>query len=238
MKNNVNKSGFSLIEMVIAMSLASGLVVFLMRMQSEQAKNAKTIQVNIEVETFFSNFKAIIVRPAFCNKSFENMTLLNNSYASTQSIKNARGDIQFQVGEKYGSNSLVLKGITINNFKPDDVDELTGLANLELSIERLGKIYGAKMIKKSMLIDINRNKQNLIIACGALSASDLKIEIVVPTKKEIVNESINEASIEPVIETSKKSEQEINTEQLQQMLKSLQQQQKAPIDINELDIIE
>jgi type II secretory pathway pseudopilin PulG len=181
MMNLKNKSGFTLLEIIIAMGLATGLLIFLMKMQGESAKKAKTAKVNQEVETFFNDFKAIIDRPGFCSKSFENITLANNSLQAIDKIKNSLGDIRYAVGEVYGTNSVKLNAIELKDFKPDDAAGLEGTATLELTLERIGKIYGGNIVKRTMEVSVSRDSSHKILACGALgSTGGVNINIVVP----------------------------------------------------------
>lgn len=199
-----NKSGFSLLEMIIAMGLAVGLLVFYMKMQSEQAKVALTTKVNQEVETFFTDFKAVISRPGFCSKSFENTNFSDNAILTILNIKNPRGDIRYLVGELYGNKYVKLTGINLKNFKADDHEGLEGIATLELTLERLGKIYGAKTLTKSMELSVSRDQSKKILACGPLGSlgslgSSIQI-IQVPTKNDKTpetNPNISDASDDP-----------------------------------------
>lgn len=196
-----NKSGFSLLEMTIAMGLAVGLLVFYMKMQTEQAKVALTTKVNQEVETFFTDFKAVISRPGFCSKSFENTNLADNAVLTILNIKNPRGDIRYVVGELYGNKYLRLTGINLKNFKADDHEGLEGIATLELTLERLGKIYGAKSITKSTELSVSRDQSKKILACGPLGSIGASIQIIqVPKKDDKTPETkpnISDASDDP-----------------------------------------
>ncbi|MBC7429306.1 MAG: type II secretion system protein [Bacteriovorax sp.] len=179
MMNFRNRRGFSLLEIIIAMGLATGLLIFIMKMQTEQAKNAKTAIVNKEVETFFNDFRAVVDRAGYCNKSFENVTFTDNSRQTIDTIKNPRGDVRYAVGETYGSNTVKLNAITLRDFKPDDKDGFEGIATLEVSLERIGKIYGGKNVTKTMEVSVSRDKVHKIISCGPLSSSGGGINIVI-----------------------------------------------------------
>lgn len=175
-----NRKGFSLLEITIAMGLASGLLIFYMKMQGEQAKQALTAKVNQEIETFFTDFKATLNRPGFCNKSFDNTFLTDKSEVKIESIKSPRGDIRYASGTKYGSNNFTLKTIILKDFKPDDHDGLEGIATLQLGLEKAKNIYGAKAIFKTMEISVSRNQSGKIIACGSLGSGGINIQITSP----------------------------------------------------------
>lgn len=174
-----NKSGFSLLEITIAMGLATGLLLFYMKMQGEQAKKALTAKVNQEIDTFFTDFKATMDRPGFCNKSFESTTMSDKSVTSIQTVKNPRGDIRYKVGDVYGSKTLKLNSITLKDFKPDDKEGFEGIATLELDIEKIGNVYGSKKISKQMEVSVTRDDTKKILACGSLSSGG--ITIITPT---------------------------------------------------------
>ncbi len=175
-----NRSGFSLLEMTIAMGLAVGLLVFYMKMQGEQAKKAHTAKVSQEIDTFFTDFKATMDRPGFCNKSFENMNLSDNSSLNIQTVKNPRGDIRYKVGETYGGKTLKLNSITLKNFKPDDKEGFEGIATLELDIDKIGNIYGARKIFKTMEVSVTRDESRRILACGSLSSGGINLNLALP----------------------------------------------------------
>lgn len=190
-----NKNGFSLLEMTIAMGLAVGLLVFYMKMQGEQAKKALTAKVNQEIDTFFLDFKATLNRPGYCNKSFENALLSDNTSTVVETIRNPRGDIRYKIGEVYGNKSLKLNSITLKDFKPDDVEGFEGIATIELDIEKIGTIYGSRKIFKTMEVSVSRDQTKKILVCGPLSSGGVNINLVtIPLSSNSTNAATIDSS--------------------------------------------
>lgn len=176
-----NKIGFSLLEIVVAMGLAAGLLIFYLKMEAQQVKKQKTIQTNIELDSFYNDFKSTINRPGYCNKSFENTYLNDNSFISISNIKNPLGNIRYEVGKIYGNNQIKLVSIDLKKFKPDNKEGLEGLATLEIMIEKLGAIYGTKFLKKEIEISVSRDPNYKVINCGAIGSGGVNIHINIPT---------------------------------------------------------
>lgn len=197
-----NKNGFSLIEIVIAMGLASALLLFYMKMQAQQVKSQKSVNANLEIDSFTNDIKGAITKSGFCDKSFENVSLPDNSTANIQAISDSLGKPRYMVGESYGNNAIKLKSLRIKDFKPDDTQGRQGEASLEIAIEKKGNVYGSKNIIRIIQLNIQRDNDDRIVACGPLASSGLV----------------------PTIETLKASDSlkkvDLNSKQIQDIIKS------------------
>lgn len=179
-----NKYGFSLLEVTIAMGLATAGIMFLMKMQSQQAKSQKTTKANMEIDSFVSDLKGTINKPGYCDKSFKNLVLSDKSDTPVKLILNPLGNPRYVVGEIYGNRSIKLSGLTIKKFSPDDVEGRIGVANLEIAIEKIGDVYGSKLITRQIDLTLTRDKSDKIIGCGSLVTNDTK-EIKVPANVDL-----------------------------------------------------
>ncbi len=190
-----NKNGFSLLEVLIAMSLATGLLLFLMKIQEQHAKSQKTTQTSMEIDSFINDLKGTLARTGFCEKSFIKLPLKDNVATPVTSIISPRGEIRYAVGEKYGNNTIKLLALTIKNFKPDDIAGRSGVGELEVLIEKQANVSGAKTVTRKFDFVLTRDESDVIIGCGNLALvapPPIIINVNTPTNAPTPNTSSQE----------------------------------------------
>ena len=199
-----NKSGFSLLEITIAMGLAAAGIMFLMKMQSQQAKSQKTAKANMEIDSFISDFKGTINRPGYCDKSFTKLVIKDRGETPVKAILNPLGDPRYLVGEFYGNRSIKLSGLTIKNFRPDDREGRIGVASLEMAIEKMGDVYGGKLVTRQIDITLTRDQSDTIIGCGSLATGSINQTGSIEIKEITIpkNVDINSEEAKKVIESN------------------------------------
>lgn len=201
-----SKNGFSLIEIIIALSLATLGALYLMRMQTEQAKNAATTKANIEIEALIGDLRGLLTRSEYCLSSFGNLSLPEGGEAQVVDIRNPQGKVSYAAGGKYGDQSLLLKEMKIMNFEADRPGGLSGLATFELTLERVKNSYGAKEIKRKIEIALTLDSSHKIIGCETVAASAVGLPGVNPkVNQKIVNKVLSgEAAENPEEEAAMK----------------------------------
>lgn len=227
-----NKEGFSLLEITIAMGLAAAGIMFLMKMQAQQAKSQKTAKANMEIDSFVGDLKGTINRPGYCDKSFKNLILKDKSDTPVKAIVNPLGDARYVVGELYGNRSIKLSGLTIKNFRPDDVEGRVGVANLEIALEKVGEVYGAKVVTRQIELTLTRDKSDKILGCGSLSTNET---IVIQTSTTEANKVILPKNVDLNSEEAKKViESNEQFKQMKDTLDSMKKMQEEEMKQSEL----
>jgi prepilin-type N-terminal cleavage/methylation domain-containing protein len=190
-----NKNGFSLLEIVVAMGLMSLGLVFLMRMQTNQAKNAATTKSNIELESLISDIRGIMTKGGYCEKTLKNLVLTNEGVLNLADIRNPKGEIRYSVGKKYGDNTILLKSMRVKNFSSHEAGGLDGVATLEITLEKPKMTLGQKEVVRSIDISIYRDSDFKILGCESIAAAGIIPVIttgdptITPTViKKVINE--------------------------------------------------
>tara|TARA_R110002072_G_scaffold64203_4_gene159593 strand:+ start:37292 stop:38167 length:876 start_codon:yes stop_codon:yes gene_type:complete len=214
------QDGFSLVQVMVAMGIAGLLMVALMRMQQQQAMTSRKATVDIEVNSFQSQMNGLIGRAGYCDKNFLEKSFTGDSIEIDEFLK-PNGEPKFVVGETYGDRKFKILSMSLKDFEFDettgDEDGGAGLANLEIKLERLGKMFGGKFITKNFEVSLYLDQNKVIKGCGSTmtagllgggsggSGSGMSEKAV--TKESV--EALVKAQIEAMEESEGKTEDEI-----------------------------
>jgi prepilin-type N-terminal cleavage/methylation domain-containing protein len=224
------KNGFSLVEIIIAMGVASIGLLFMMKMQGEQAKNAATAKANSESEVIIGDLRGLLTRSGYCATSLNGLTLPDSGFAPIANIRSPAGRIAYAPGMKLAENSLLIKEIAVKNFEPETTNALSGIATFEITLEKLKSTYGAKTIKRSMNISVDRDASKKIVDCSSLLASGISVtpgevskHISPETVAKVINETKPTSQTEEaaITETKKIIEGSKDLKETMEALKSL-----------------
>lgn len=171
-----DQEGFSLVQVMVAMGIAGLLMVALMRMQEQQSMTSRKAAVDIEVNSFQSQMNGFIGRPGYCDKNFLDREFDSEPIELEQFLK-PNGDPKFEVGQKYGNGKFKILTMTLKDFEFDDEIGYevggAGLANFEVKLERLGKMFGTKNITKNFEISLYVDDKKMIKGCGSTMAGGM-----------------------------------------------------------------
>lgn len=103
------KNGFSLVEVIIALSVASLGTLFIIRMQSEQVKKAATAKSNSESEVLIGDIRGLLTRSGYCTTSMAGLILPDAGQLSIRNIRSPNGKIIYFLGEKIADATLEIK---------------------------------------------------------------------------------------------------------------------------------
>lgn len=187
--------GFSLVQVMVAMGLMSVLALGLMRMMSNQVKGQKSMRASMEIDNFINELRLLISRPGSCEKTFENMSYQDGM--ELMEIRRSNGETKYLVGNTYGFNTFKLAGLKIKGFSPDDPEAenyQTGLATLEINLEKKGQVYGGKTMSRKVDVVLQLDKNKKIVGCSTLGGASLLQGPEVSAKD--VKEAIDSVKIE------------------------------------------
>lgn len=140
--------GFSLVEVMLAAGLASGVALVVAKVAQESNKTTKTMETNIEVTTFLGDIAYILSDKQNCNAT---VGIGSNIGTPINSIKRFINGVENNIYEtstpanpkKYGQSAFIIESIT-TELNPGGV-------NLVVEIERVNKaINGARKVKKKI----------------------------------------------------------------------------------------
>lgn len=159
----VNDKGFSLVQVIVAMGMMSILGLAMMKMNSQQIQNTKTIKVKTEANQFYSEVVSFLSKPEICTSNFKNRSI--NDEASLEKISYKSGKVKYEKGKLYGQNAFRLHRIYTSDYYSDNGDGIgTIMVNLEL--EATGNINGNKIQKKAFELNVLTNDHGKITSCS------------------------------------------------------------------------
>ncbi len=167
-----NKStGFSLVEVMIAIALMGAAAVYFMKFQQNQMRSQKTVVNSAALSEYMTSVKGYLTKPGVCQKSFGELSLKEDE--ELEGIVRPDGELKYAVGDKLGSSSFKLESMSFKDIfigeVPDGETTARAEAQLELVFKKSGKgSYGNKTIKKIFELDIQVNDSNVILDCAPL----------------------------------------------------------------------
>lgn len=160
-----NQNGFSLVEIMVAMSLMASLSVVGMQMFKNQSTAQKTVEQNYEVTTVHNHIRNVLANEANCTATFLGQAPTGGTV--NRIIYN--GQSQFRVGEDLASGVKVLS-YTLGN--PGSIALVAGKETiLNIKYSR-GKGTLRDESGKNMKIVYELNAANTIMKCYAFSNQD------------------------------------------------------------------
>lgn len=235
----IRKNGFSLVEVLIAIGIATAGLLFFMKIQAEQAKNAATAKANSESDVILGDLRGLLTRSGYCATSLNGLTLLDAEQVEVMNIRSPAGKIAYAPGMKFADNTLAIKEMIVKKFEPETTHGFSGIATFEITFEKLKKTYGAPTVKRSLTISVERDATNKIVDCSSLAASGLSVtpgEVSKHINGEIVKKVIDET--EPVSEKEKEAFDETkkiidSNKQLKETMETLKDIKKMQQEMQE-----
>ncbi len=169
-------SGFSLVEILIAIGLLGALSAWMMNIFTQQTKNEKTTATNMDIDAIGNEVRNIMADGLSCAKTFQGMEY-NKPDAITEISKVlSDGSVQkrFAINSKKIGNSSVL--ISSYELKTDDTylvpaNTKTGETVLVINYDRGKMIQGTKNKTFRIPLSITIDDNNKIVTCHALAST-------------------------------------------------------------------
>lgn len=160
----MNRKGFSLIEMMMVLGImgvvATGFITFM----KTQNKGQQTLAAQGESHILVSEMRTYLGKYNVCANSLVGKTFRSEGL-EIQEILRPSGKVKYKVGDVLAQGKLKINALTLENYEEDTVDGLQGRATLFVSIERLGDVYGNKVVKKEINLDIVLDTSKRITSC-------------------------------------------------------------------------
>lgn len=212
----MNRKGFSLLEVIIALGLMGVASIFMMKLRQSQNKSQKTTENSAFIYDTFSEIRAYLQKPGVCSISLDGKKIAKD--LQIEVIKRHDGTEKYKVGQKLNGGSYKISKIWFDAVSstptqgPDS--DMRGEAKLNFEFEKTNQeSFGAAKIIKSMEIDFITNNTGDLKDCAALGALVIPKSIV--TDKDVMNEAFSNT----IDNVSKMTGKKINQDQLNKAIK-------------------
>lgn len=169
-------SGFSLIEILIAVGLLGALSVWMMNIFSIQSKNEKTTATNMDIDSLGQEMRNILADGLSCEKTFKGARPNQDAAVNELQKVLSDGTIQkrFAVNEKRIGNSNLL--ITGYNLKTDETyyvpaGQKNGETVLSINYDRGAMVQGSKIKIFKVPLSLSLDDSGAIIGCHSLAST-------------------------------------------------------------------
>jgi len=151
------KNGQSLVMVLIAGALIAIIGLGVSRLITGGLKGQKTVQANYEITNIKEDIRQILSDPLACKNTFENLIPwpASNAPIAVSAIKTKLNAARFNVGQKYGDNSVVLQSAKLGAFSQDPASALEGFATLSLEFKKVGESFGSSTIVKTLDLNVS-----------------------------------------------------------------------------------
>lgn len=165
------EQGFSLIEVIVVMGIASIAAYILMHTSQMKSKERRTERANQELETYFNNIKGLLTRSPYCVASLSSLKIKQGSLKDVypfSSIKTPTKFPKYEIGQTL-EGLVVLSKLSLSEVILADENMNNYLGRILVGFKKKGKVYGGKSLTKSIDIEFALNEEGEVIACESLS---------------------------------------------------------------------
>lgn len=180
MKRRVNKtmkinsilrthSGLGIIEVMVALGLMTIIGLGTMNLIQTMNVGQNSVKYRSDSDNLNEEIRSLLSGTAACTQSFGG--LVANAAAShvRADLKDGAGAVKYQVGQRYGDNSLLLTGMTLDGFIAGAVASKATMV-LQNDISTAKQASGAQIVRRSIQIALELDTgTSQIISCIALA---------------------------------------------------------------------
>ena len=170
-----NPKGFSLVGILVGVSLLGLLTLGMMQVFSNMLKNQNFGKFRTEVENFGEEFRVQLGSEAICTATFTG-TLLNPAVAVTKPlIKDASGNTVYSTNTDMGDHSFKIASMDLKSsptapwYVEDDPVAGTGRMTLTVNYQALMSQSGAKDAFRTYVLSTRRDATGKLVSCSALA---------------------------------------------------------------------
>lgn len=170
---HTSRSGFSLIEVLIALSLMVFLSFMAMKIMDEQNSNKILLEDNFESTDFANTVRSILANNKSCKATFINTLLVENSSIS-KIIQNRKDPITSNYHDYsfIEINNNISQRLKLSSLKLINVDNIKKFATLEIVTEN----FKSKKFKKTILLNITTSPTNPNIISDCVTMGNIPVE--------------------------------------------------------------
>lgn len=233
-----NERGVSLVSVTIAAGLMGLIAVMMMRMQETQLKTQNDVLIRSEMNTFMQKLDFYFSNPSYCQQIFKDKKILPGGKELFEKILTPNGKTIYEVGERYGGGSFKLLSIEQEDFYFDTKESTSGILTLNISLEKMKKSFGNKIINKKLEVYLYADMYGEVSGCGN---NPVNLNQNTGKAKDITAEEIKEFLTDKDVKIEKDDAQKFkdlqkvieNNPQLKMMQESIKNIQKQNEDFNE-----
>jgi prepilin-type N-terminal cleavage/methylation domain-containing protein len=172
-----NRSGFTLIEVLIVIGLLGPLSIWMMNIFLQQTKNEKTTATNLDIDAIGQEIRNIIADGNSCEKTFQGIN--PNQVDAVKEIQKFLSDGTFQ--KRYGVNGKNIgnSGVIIGGYhlKTDDIylippGQKVGETVLLINFDRGKLAEGARLKTFRIPISLSLDSSGNILNCHSLASAN------------------------------------------------------------------
>lgn len=238
---NKNKNGFSLVEVMLAISLLGAAALFFMKFQQKQMKSQKTVMNTAALSDYMTTVKGYMTKPGICQNSFKDLQL--HEEEEIEGIKRSDGKVKFKVGDRLTGSTFVLKSMNFDDIYIEEKEEGATYARAEAMLiltfvkTQKGTSYGNTQMKKSFEIDVQVDDSDKIVDCaplGHLSMPNTGTSSGASDTSELGDDEMEKAFSDSVQQAMKISGQKVDQQKLNNAAKNNKAIRDALDSINQL----
>ncbi|MDD4976386.1 MAG: type II secretion system protein [Bacteriovorax sp.] len=176
MKILKNKSGFSLIEILIAIGLMGALSAWMMNIFSQQTRNEKTTATNLDIDAIGQEIRNILADGGSCAKNFKGVN--PNLAGAVNEIQKVLSDGTIQKRylaneKKVGNSGVIISGY---DLKTDETylipnGQKVGETVLLVTYDRGKMVQGAKIKSFKIPLSLILDDAGNILSCNSLAST-------------------------------------------------------------------
>lgn len=181
-----NNKGFSLIQILIAAGMLSGLFVVSLKMMKNQSQIGKSSSEEFEMSYAFDDMRNLLADPSICRDTLKEVNAYEPTSLEGIKTKELEDGFDYQPfnisGKRYGQNNLKIKSLDyVVGDKESNADD--GEAFIVVAFEKSKSAIGDKIVEKRMKIHLQLNENDKVSSCFALPGVNFKEDIVTNSKK-------------------------------------------------------
>lgn len=159
-----NFSGFSLIQVMIAVGMLGGVALMVAKLGSDQSKLSKTARTSFDTNELYARFQRFLLNSEICNNSFSGMVVPPNGEISVFEIRRGTNTLLTSIAPKNQIGEISIKSMQLSRKDVPD----PSIVKLIVEIEKVHKetVLGGSTVKREIELDVNIEPfTNKILGC-------------------------------------------------------------------------
>ncbi|MCK5072400.1 MAG: hypothetical protein KAQ98_03175, partial [Bacteriovoracaceae bacterium] len=143
-RHHTSRNGFSLVQVLVAMGLASAGFFVMMRQTDLQTKTQRSMYEHMDVQSFTKTINLHMNKSGNCTETLKGLDPITTGEVDVPDIKNSSAEIRFTPGGKTSGSKhgrIYLKSLKILKNGNVSASRLVDI-NLVATMEKSGKGYG------------------------------------------------------------------------------------------------
>jgi len=176
MVNRGLEKGFSLIQIMISIGLASGLALIVAQVGGNASKMTNKLEVDADILSTYVGIQQVLSRPENCTETFLMAIAANHPNAVNKLRKEYKGSFQdvylnttAAPLQTYGSKQLKIVSYSLSDASPEVNVATQGTTQLFINFDRGTNKVSSQFIPKKIDLRVEVDADGKIVSCVALS---------------------------------------------------------------------